>query len=149
MAAHPQNNNIKNRMLGVDCHVIQSKCLRATTAPPYVPEIISVFLHIDYSANLLRMVEGVTTMREKVYTSPSTLFPHIPFFFFLDVCERIYIESIFRQAKRFFFHPFFERVPTDWRSINIKRKNSAGIGFAKQKNKYNIFSLNMLNIWKY
>lgn len=114
MAAHPQNNNNnkKNRMLGVDCHVIQSKCLRATTTPPYAPEIISVFLHIDYSANLLRMVEGVVTTRKKVYTSPSTLFPHIPFFF-LDVCAQIYIESIFRQAKRFFFHPFFEHVPTD------------------------------------
>lgn len=122
MAAHPQNNNNKkNRMLGVDCHVIQSKCLRATTTPPYAPEIISVFLHIDYSANLLRIVEGVATTRKKVYTSPSTLFSHIPFFF-LDVCARIYIESIFRQAKRFFFPPLLRTCPYGLTFNKYKRK---------------------------
>lgn len=132
MAAHPQNNNIKNRMLGVDCHVIQSKCLRATTAPPYVPEIISVFLHIDYSANLLRMVEGVTTMREKVYTSLSTLFPHIPFFFFRRMCTNIYWEY-FPTGKTLLFPPLLRTCPHGLTFNKYIKKNSAGIGFAKQK----------------
>lgn len=53
----------------------------------YTPEIISVFLHIDYSANLRGEWRGgrVVTTREKVYIrcSPSTFFPvHIPFYFF-------------------------------------------------------------------
>jgi len=135
-------------MLGVDCHVIQSKCLRATTAPPYVPEIISVFLHIDYSANLLRMVEGVTTMREKVYTSPSTLFPHIPFFFSTYVHE--YILRVFSDRQNASFPPLLRTCPHGLTFNKYKKKKTLQVyRIAKQKNKYNFFSLKLTTNGKY
>lgn len=137
-----------------DCHVIQSKCLRLYRTPGtirgvrththahtqpythiyvYIPEIISVFLHIDYSANFVG--ETTATWRGRVSTtrkvcirrSPSTLFFYIfpsstffSFFFFRCMCTNIYREHFSTGETRFFFHThtyphhsFRTRVPAD------------------------------------
>lgn len=126
----------------VDClHVIQSKRLRLphprTTTIRYIPEIISVFLHIDYSANLLYVyicvylytyrhihthkngVRGRGSYDDDYDDEGKSVYSLDPFstyslFFFLDVYARIYIESIFRQANASLSTlSVYERVPVD------------------------------------